>query len=132
MVYNPNNSDEWNAANAQNAVSLVQGNVVTTTGIQYSTSSSDEIILVSGAIAPIFINIVTSGLSVGKTFTIKDVGTATAGTGGIVISGLSASINGVASGMSMTSGYTQGVTTAAGKTFNKVSFVWDGVGLWTI
>ena len=132
MAYNPNASSDWNAQNTASALGQILGNVVTTTGISYSTSPTDEIILVSGAIAPIFINLVTSGLLAGKMYTVKDVGTATAGTNGIVISGLPASINGVSSGMSMTSGYSNSPTAAAAKTYNKVSFVFDGQGLWSV
>ncbi len=130
--WDANASLEWNVTKLGTSIDREVGNVVLTTGIQYSTQPGDEIILVSGAIAPIFINLVASGLSAGKMFTIKDVGTATAGVGGIVISGLSASIDGIASGFSMTSGYKVGVTSAAGKTYNKVSMVYDGVGFWIV
>ncbi len=132
MPFNNNASFEWNINQLGTDLAKELGTVVTTTGISYTTLASDEVILVSGAIAPIFINLLASGIPVGKLYTVKDVGTATAGTGGIVISGLTASIDGIASGMAMTSGFNLKPSPAAGKTYNKVSFVYDGQNFWTI
>ncbi len=133
MAWNENASAAWNSRVFLDAVSPSIGSITITTGISYSTLATDEIILVSGAIAPIFINLLASGMPAGKLYTVKDAGTATAGTNGIVISGLGASINGVASGMSMTSGFQIGPTAAAAKTYNKTTFIYDGVGnFWSI
>lgn len=130
--WNSGASIEYNINRLGAALDREVGTVVLTTGITYNTSSSDEIILVSGAIAPIFINLVASGLPNGKTFTVKDVGTATINTGGIVISGVTASIDGVASGMSMTSGYSLRTTSVAGKAYSSITFVYNNGDFWSV
>lgn len=133
MPWNPNAGFEYNIGQLGNDLAKVFSTIVTTTG-NYTTLASDEVILVSGAIAPIYINLLATGVPAGKLYIVKDVGTATAGTNGIVISGLTASIDGVASGMSMTSGFkiTNNATTAAGKTYAPVTFVYDGANFWTL